>query len=290
MVERPLGGVPTGASAAENRPLPILPAALADDLDHEAFVVVVREAGDFRRWLADGDPALQWIEVHDLLGDDEVWRDAAREGNGAPLDVVVADPANEYSRLYRLVDVRGVRPVRITIPVRERFLKALRLAASIQLPVRLLPGQPASAVQAELEQALDFYLRDPMVEAPFEYFHSALASLQTGEPGSLWMALEADPAVYRRLDEEGLPELRCQIAEANPDTWVRDHVAKVTEEAECGDCRWLSFCQGYFKQPDPAYPCDGVIRIFDRLHDAAEEMRADLSAATPPGDEGEGSP
>lgn len=282
MAQRPLEGASPSASSAENRPLHILPAALADDSDHEAFVVVVRDAGDFRRWLADGNPALQWIEVHGLLDEAEVWQDAAREGNGVPLDVVMADPASEYSKLYRLVDVRGARSVRVSIPVREGFLKALRLAASIQLPVRLLPGQPDAAVQAELEQALDFYLRDPMVEAPFEYFHSALASLQTGEPGSLWMALEADPVVYHRVDGEGGPE-------SAPATFVGDHVAKVTAEAECGGCCWLGFCQGYFKQPDPAYSCGGVIRVFERLGEAAEEMRADLSAAEPSG-EGEGSP
>jgi len=104
----------------------------------------------------------------------------------------------------------------------------------------------------------------------------------------MWMALEADPAVYLRLDGQGRPECRRQMPEADPATWVREHVTKVTAETECGDCRWLAFCQGYFKQPAPAYSCDGVIRIFDRLHDAAEEMRADLSAAEPSGDGGEG--
>ena len=171
----------------------------------------------------------------------------------------------------------------MTIPVKEGVLKALRLAASIHLPVRLLPGQPDASEQAELEEALEFYLRDPMVEAPVEYFHSVLASLQAEEPATLWMALEADPAKYLHLDEEGRPELQPGKPVVDPANHVRDHVARMVEETECRDCRWLGFCQGFFKDPDPDYSCKGVIRVFEKLEGAAEEMRRDLSSAPPSG-------
>jgi hypothetical protein len=40
----------------------------------------------------------------------------------------------------------------------------------------------------------DFYLRDPMVETPVEFFHSVLASM-CGD-GSLWMILEENPGLF----------------------------------------------------------------------------------------------
>ena len=58
---------------------------------------------------------------------------------------------------------------------------------------------------------------------------------------------------------------------------MRDHLAAVTETGECRDCPWLGFCGGYFKQPDPDYSCDGVLRVFEALHQAAVELREDLS-------------
>jgi hypothetical protein len=265
----------------DNRSLAILPASLAGRTDHDAFVVVVRDAASFEHWLTSNDTALQWIEVQDLLGDVEVWRSAARLVSDVPIDVVMEDPAQDYAQLYRLVDARNARPIRVTIPVRPGFLKALRLAASLQLPVRLLPGQPAAAVQDELEEAVEFYLRDSMVEAPFEYFHSALVAMQTGSSESLWAALEEDPALYLRLDEKGIPEIQSRQPGEDPERYVRDYVDSVADTGECRDCRWLGFCGGYFKQPDPAYSCNGVIRIFDILQQASDELHADLAGRPP---------
>lgn len=276
-----LVGRSSADAPADKQPLAILPAALAGGSGHEAYVVVVDDAATFTHWAAADDAALQWIEVHDLLGDVEVWRSAARVASDVPIDVVMGDPARDYAQLYQLVDVRNVRPVRVTIPVRTGFLKALRLAASLQLPVRLLPGQPSPADQGELEEAVEFYLRTPMVEAPVEYFHSALVTLQTGQAASLWNALECDPAVYLRLDETGTPELQSRQAGGDPADFVSDHVAAVTAAGECRDCRWLEFCGGYFKQPDPAYSCDGVMRVFDILQQASDELRADLAGLPP---------
>jgi hypothetical protein len=261
----------------ENRPLAILPTGLAGRTEHDAFVAVIRDADSFARWVAEDNAALQWLEVHGLLDDLDVWRSAARVESDIPIDVVMADPGRDFARLYHLADVRNVRPVRITIPVRPGFLKALRLAASLQLPVRLMPGQPAAEVHGELLDAVEFYLRDPMVEAPVEYFHSALVSMQTGEPGSLWNALEEDPAVYLRLDERGNPELHSRAPGGNPATFVSDHASSVADAGECRDCRWLGFCGGYFKQAEPEYACDGVIRVFEILQQAAEELHKDLS-------------
>jgi hypothetical protein len=101
----------------------------------------------------------------------------AAQGAATPaLDVILTDPATEFSGLYRLVDVRIVREVRVTMPAIPGFMKALRLAAALQLRVRLLPGQPSAEALAELTEAAHFYLHDPMVETPVEFFHSLLAT------------------------------------------------------------------------------------------------------------------
>ena len=155
------------------------------------------------RWQHDRSPGLQWIQVEGLSGDSDTWAFAAQGTGAIPLDVVLSAPGREFSDLYRLVDVLAVRDVRVSVPATPGFLKAVRLAASLGLPVRLLPGQPSAETIAELAEALAFYLHDPMVEAPIEFFHSALAWMRGSPIGSLWIVFEEDPAVFRHYDSEG---------------------------------------------------------------------------------------
>jgi len=208
-------------------------------------VVLVRTRSEFELWLDAETVGLEGLQVEDLLGDPEVWARAAQGSGQLPLDVVVAEPARDFSALYRLADVRLVRPVGITLVAKPGFLKALRLAASLQLPVRLLPGQPDAEGLAELEQALQFSMHDTRVEAPVEFFHSLLASFRGFDQGTLWNILQVNP---------GPPQ------------------------AECACCRYESLCAGFFKHPDPGYNCDGVRKIFAGIESIAEEISRDLAA------------
>jgi hypothetical protein len=256
-----------------------LEADATDDAGGQPFVGVVRHRDDLIRWLRNAPSALQWIEVDGLLGDPEVWSFAAQGTDEIPLDVVVSAPGSQFADLYRLVDVRAVRDVRVSMTATAGFLKALRLAASLGFPVRLLPGQPSVEATSELSTALELYLHDPMVDAPIEYFHSALARMRGAPTGSLWRVLEEDPAIFRR--EKGQKFRRAAETSAEFElsaNFVPDFLAGLIEgEAECATCHWQGFCEGYFKWPDPKYSCDGVKQLFRRLEAAAKEIQDDLS-------------
>ena len=255
--------------------LAFLTAALAEGHRGGSCVVFVRTREEFVRWLREPAPSVEWLQVEGLLGDQEVWATAAQGAATPALDVVLTDPVTEFSGLYRLVDVRIVREVRVTIPAAPGFLKALRLAAALQLPVRLLPGQPSAEALAELTEAAHFYLRDPMVETPVEFFHSLLATFRGMGEGTLWRFLEEDPAVFSHRDAAG----RALHA---PD-FVETHRARLLADgAECAMCRWQSVCAGYFKWPDPAYACAGVKQLFATLEAAAEEIGRDLASQETP--------
>lgn len=248
----------------------LLSSATARKYNDGPFLVRVTSPEEFSLWLGDPSPGLEGIRVEGLISDPEVWALAAQGADELPLDVVLDDPAREYSALYRLVDVRMVRPVRVTIPAKPGFLKALRLAASIQIPVRLLPGQPDREMLTELMAAANFYLRDSMVEAPVEFFHSVLATFRGWGGGNLWDILEEIPAVFSCRDHAG------QVLHS-PDL-VETHLARLVDAgAECAACRWQTLCAGYFKWPDPAYACSGVKEIFALLESAAEEITRDLA-------------
>lgn len=233
----------------------------AESSTADSYVVIVRTREEFERWLLHPEPGAMLLQVEGLIMDPQGWTLAAQGAQPIPLDVVLDDPASEFSSLYRLVDVRNSRPVRVTIAARPGFMKALRLAVSLSLPVRLLPGQPDAALLAELHDAADFYLRDPMVEVPIEFFHSLLAAFFEPETATLWDFLEQSPDTVSPDDDP-----------------VSAHLSRlVASGGECTTCRWQAVCAGYFKHPDPAYDCAGVKQLFTTLEAAAEEIKCDLA-------------
>ena len=223
------------------RSLKFLPTALAEEQGDRPFVALARSRDELRRWLGEPPGGLQWIQIEELLGDPDAWAQAASGASQVPLDVVLSDPASEFSDLYRLVDVCTMHDVRVTMPAAPGFLKAIKLAASLRLPVRVIPGQPTPEVLAELMEALEFYLHEPVVEMPVEFFHSLLAAKCGVDEGSLWMILEEDPAAFLHYDAEGRPQLPRSSGfrpiEISPEAFVEHHLKSLIDQnAECATC------------------------------------------------------
>ena len=92
------------------------------------------------------------------------------------------------------------------------------------------------------------------------------------------MVLEQDPAVFKRVDEQGRPRLPLADSEEAAEEFVSRLQERLESSgAECLSCRWKDFCGGYFKLPDPHYDCEGIVAMFDRLKAASAEMEVDLA-------------
>ena len=197
---------------------------------------------------------------------------------GVALDVVLSDPERDAPRLYDLAPVLPFRRIRVTIPAAPGVAKAGMLAIALHFPVRLLPGQPRPDVVEQLERILDRYLHDPSASEPVEFFHSALATLLHGCPAGLWEVLEQDPALFRRIPDDGegppppVPPVLPQ--EAN---FVANHRARlVATGSECAECPFLEWCEGFFKWPHPDYGCRDVRRLLGLVEVAAAALRRDV--------------
>lgn len=197
---------------------------------------------------------------------------------GLPLDVMVADPAREAARLHGLSRARDDRLIRVSIPAKAGVSRAARIAMALQLPVRLLPGQPGPEAAAELRTVLETYLHDPQANASVQPFDAALEYLLHGRPVTAWAALELDPAYVIRIPDPGEP----LPAAPRPDApgFVAAWISRlVFEAAECAGCPYAGWCAGLFKWPDPAYACDHIKPLLAAIGVNAEAIARDLGEA-----------
>jgi hypothetical protein len=200
---------------------------------------------------------------------------------GLPVELAMTDPAVEFPLLYRHTNLLDQHPVRVVIPVRPGFAKAVKTAVALNFSVRLEPGQPEPALIEELATVLEFYLHQPTVAQPIEYFQGALLGFYHQEPAPLWIVLDEDPTELLYVTDDGAASLYGRLAGVEstlaPDTglevWI-DQVLAAGEE--CRTCEFRQSCGGYFKWPCQDYDCAGVKRLFRTLRDAADELRHDV--------------
>ncbi|MFZ1829558.1 MAG: hypothetical protein WAW42_12505 [Candidatus Competibacteraceae bacterium] len=200
---------------------------------------------------------------------------------GLPVELMMADPAAEFPLLYQHVNLLDQHPVRVVIAVRPGFADAVKVALALDFAVRLEPGQPAPALIEELASVLEFYLHQPTVAYPVDYFQGALLGFYHQEPVPLWVILDEDPAWLRYVADDGVESLYGRLAEvaitvaldAGLEVWM-EQVLAVSEE--CRACEFRQSCGGYFKWPRQDYDCVGVKRLFGLLRGAADELRHDV--------------
>ena len=244
--------------------LPFLPSTIAkeEEQGREAYVVVIDNVPDFLWWIQNPEPKVQWLEVQDLIGVAEIWRNAAGKETDVAIDLIIEKPEKEAAYLSRLVEVSNVRDIRVSIKTRPGFLKALKMATSLGLPVRLLPVHMGKAGFKELAHALDYYLNDPEIRSPVEFFRSALLSEEGPATAHLWQVIEDDSTVFERWDS------------VVPPSDAAERYVKYLKrpDPECRKCRHLDFCRGFFKQWDPNDSCKGILKVYDKITESSQNV------------------
>jgi len=199
-----------------------------------------------------------------------------------PIDVLVRNPAGEYPFLYNFSKLLDKHPVRISIPVKRGFVKAVRLALALGFSVKLEVGQPDTSLIAEMAEVLDLYIRRSEVSQPVEYFHSTFLSFfNRKQYPNLWFVQEEDPEQFRFVTNEGVETVSPRFGKTNWEDLklilaARQTQSTLTEKAECDSCKFLQMCGGYFKWPNQEFDCEGVKTLFSSLNLAAEELHDDL--------------
>lgn len=199
-----------------------------------------------------------------------------------PVDLVLQEPGREFPLLYRYSRLLSKHPIRVSVPVVAGFIKAVKLAVSLNFAVKLELTQPDETLIEEMSQVLDFYLHHSTASQPVEYFHSLLLAFYHQEPVALWTIQEEDPASFRYVTESGEETLSRRFAETQVkgdiDGFVETFSQELLDEKqECQGCEFFEPCTGYFKWPNKEFSCHGVKRLFRTLKEAAGDLRQELA-------------
>jgi hypothetical protein len=227
------------------------------------------------------DADIVCVQLQGLRGDADVlggW------GHGIPVQLTMDDPRTQFPALYRYGGLVRTHPVRVTMPVRPGFSRAVRLATALRMAVKLEVGQPAPAAVEELVHVLDLYLHEPSCRQPIEPFHGALGALYRGATTTVWDIQEENPAYVRRVDHDGSEGLirRDLVGPLDGDlATLVERWGRVLRDGagECRTCEAWATCGGYFKWPRRDYECTGVRALFRTLVAAAAELRQDVARA-----------
>jgi hypothetical protein len=200
-----------------------------------------------------------------------------------PIDIVVQDPDTDLPLLYRYSMLLAKRPVRVSVPVMPGFSKVVKLALSLDFAVKLEPSQPEPKACEELLQVAGLYLHQSTVSQPVEYIHSMFLAFYHGEPVTLWAVQEEDPSHARYITDRGTETISRRLAGVELNQDLTSFIDKfieglIREGSECNDCEFFQSCLGYFKWPQKEYRCAGVKAVFQRMKEAAEELKVDLSS------------
>ena len=226
--------------------------------------VIVRSrspAGVVRACLSVPDAEVVCVQLDHLPGDVDALADW---GDGVPVQLVMSDPGVEFPTLYRYARLVAKHPVRVVVPVRPGFSRAVKVAVALEMAVKLEVRQPGPAEIAELATVVEFYLHERSCTQPIEFFHGVLDALYHHRATTLWAIEDEDPDRIRHVDHDGVE---------------RGRDGRREPAGECAACEFRGICGGYFKWPRPEYDCDGIRTIFRMLATAAVELRRDVAAA-----------
>ena len=203
-------------------------------------------------------------------------------GCGIPVDLVMLHPETEFPILYRHAKLVDKHPLRVCIPVVNGFSKAVKVAASLKLLIKLEVLQPDPSLIEEIHRALNFYIHNPAVALPIEYFHSTFLAIYHNEPTSLWDVQEENPADIRYVTEDGKETVARRLGSTkitgNLDNFIGNLQGELfAEREECYECKFFKNCGSYFKWPNKNYRCDGVKTLFYAIDEAAREMKDNIT-------------
>jgi len=216
-----------------------VPLHLVKDYPWQQLIVRSSDSAALARFLSQADlDKLSFVQLLSLTADTD---SLALGEEGIAVDLVMQDPATEFSLLYRHANLVARHPARVSIAAAPGFSKAVKVAVALDCAVKLEVGQPDHSLVEELLQVLDFYLHHTTTAQPIEYFHSTLLAFYHQEPVTLWTIQGEDPVQDRYITDKGKETISERLTGATEGSALGSWVEKFQQgllaaSGECAGC------------------------------------------------------
>jgi len=270
------------------------PVQMAEKFPGHRLVARSGDPSSFQELLgADGLKRVEYLQLTNLDADPSP---LMKWDSVLPIELVMREPGREFPRLYAYARLLDRGPVRVSIPAADGIEKAVKLAASLHFSVKIIPGQPEPGQVEHLIHLTDFYLTNPTITQPIEFFHSLFFAMLNNLDTTLWEILEKEPTRFCFVTDDGqmaaneprqIPALEirsekaAEIKSGRKENHHSPSQSVMNRHKTCAVCTYSRWCRGFFKYPSADYSCTAVFPLFEYLFTAAAELKQDLSASAP---------
>lgn len=228
--------------------------------------------------------------LHDFELSSPLWKDTALLGvlEGSRIRLRVSD--QDLDDLGAMADaLRKTNPV-FYVRADGNIVKMLNFITSFNFRVHIEASESAEAPDA-LDKALDFYLRNPLLQVPVEPFHTLLQHQAKDAGFTLWdTELENVSRNFYVNDKAQVTVSARWDAQDRHFCTLKDDWEAITssalfkelesfkqglfrKKAQCIFCAHLNLCGGYLRAVVPDWPCENWIAVFSKLAEEAQKAK-----------------
>jgi hypothetical protein len=186
-------------------------------------------------------------------------------------------------------------PLVVLMDVDAGLLQGVRIITSAMVPVTLNLDELHDA--GDLMAAFLYYVHEPHLRTPVEFFHSMFHAFLKKASVSLAEIYPESPEALLYVDESGRVTCSARLARAGrffgevSDRLRIDEQSPVYKDlilrkknlflssSPCVSCEQFDLCEGYLRSVDQGFDCEPFWNVFAELKAKAWEIAEDLSKA-----------
>jgi hypothetical protein len=186
-------------------------------------------------------------------------------------------------------------PIAVTMAIDSGLLNAVKIVTSAQAHVAVDLDDVRDP--GELMAVLDYYLHEPHLSVPIEFFHTLFSACVQNEPFSLADMYAEEPDRFLYLDDSGRLTASARFAAAGKffgelaDGLMVGQESPLLQEirnrkknlflsgSACASCEVFDVCCGYLRFVTTEFDCIPFVEVMQEIKVRAREMAEDIRRA-----------
>lgn len=272
-----------------------VPARLADRIESEVLVIRSALCADVVTAYQSRKESIHGIQL-DRLGDDLFSLAELPVG----LSLTVKMHPRDAARVHTSSWLSDHFALGVLMDVDVGLLQGVRIVTSAGVPVILNLDEVRDT--GELISVFHYYVHEPHLQVPVEFFHSMFNAYLNKAPLSLEDMYPESPDTFLYVDESGGITSSARLARFGAFFGEVSDGIRIDKDSPaykgllhrrkniflsgsaCGACEHFDLCGGYLRAVEKEFDCESFVKAFEEMKAKAREIAADLAEASLPGE------